>query len=56
MKTVEEIVNKEKFEMGNSEMFFENKIKNNIWIIEERIWNIWKMKINKFFLLNKNML
>lgn len=28
LKTVEEIVNKEKFEMGNSEMFFENKIKN----------------------------
>lgn len=28
LKVIEEIVNKEKFEMENSDMFFENKIKN----------------------------
>lgn len=28
LKAIEEIVNKEKFKMENSDMFFENKIKN----------------------------
>lgn len=45
MKAVEEIVNKEKFEMENSEMFFENKIKN----IYEQLKNIFYIYIYEIY-------